>query len=144
MVRVAGTCVAVDGLAALLRGPSGVGKSDLALRLIEEGARLVADDFTELLADAGRLMASAPPTIRGMLEVRGLGILRFEPVPAAPLVVVVDLVPASEVPRMPDPETTPLLDFAIPLFRLAAVDASCPAKVRLAIRLATGGIMEIR
>jgi serine kinase of HPr protein (carbohydrate metabolism regulator) len=55
------TCVAIDGRGILIRGRSGAGKSDLALRLIDRGARLVSDDYTILAASGGRLRAAAPP-----------------------------------------------------------------------------------
>ena len=65
MIRVHGTSVALDGEGVLLRGPSGCGKSDLALRLIDQGARLVADDQTELSLDGGDISMTAPATIAG-------------------------------------------------------------------------------
>jgi serine kinase of HPr protein (carbohydrate metabolism regulator) len=136
-----GTCVAIDGRAVLLRGPSGAGKSDLALRLIETGARLVADDYTAIVNEAGTLVASAPATLRGLLEVRGLGIIRIDPVSSAPLVAVVELVAADAVPRLPEPATCDILGIALPTFRFAAFDAAAAAKVRLAVRVVTGGIM---
>lgn len=144
MQRVAGTCVAIDGHGVLLRGPSAAGKSDLALRLIDAGAALVADDFTELTASDGRLLASAPKAIRGLLEVRGLGILRFAASSPTPLAVVVDLVRGPEVARMPDADCVRLLDVAVPLFRVEPFEASAAAKVRLAVRLATGSIMAVQ
>jgi len=79
MLRIHGTCVALSGLGVLLRGPSGSGKSDLALRLIDGGAKLVADDQVELALDAaGRVMARAPATLSGLLEVRGIGPAKLE------------------------------------------------------------------
>ena len=77
MVQVHGTCVAIDGCAVLLRGPSGSGKSDLALRLIDGGARLVADDRAEISLRQRRLVVNAPPEIAGLIEVRGLGVLEL-------------------------------------------------------------------
>jgi HPr kinase/phosphorylase len=143
MERIRGTCVAVDGRGVLLRGPSGAGKSDLALRLIDEGARLVADDYTDIESRDGRLFASAPPEISGMIEVRGLGILRVAAEPSVALDVAIDLVAAADVPRMPRPEKLEILGVSVPVFRLAPFEASAPAKVRLAVRLATGGIMPV-
>lgn len=74
METVHATTIAIDGAGVLLRGPSASGKSDLALRLIDDGARLVADDRTVLALRDGIVEASAPPSIRGKIEVRGLGI----------------------------------------------------------------------
>ena len=143
MERIRGTCVAVDGRGVLLRGPSGAGKSDLALRLIDEGARLVADDYTDIESRDGRLFASAPPEISGMIEVRGLGILRVAAEPSVALDVALDLVAAEDVARMPRSEKLEILGVFVPVFRLAPFEASAPAKVRLAVRLATGGIMQV-
>lgn len=143
MKRVSGTCVSVDGHGVLLRGPSGCGKSDLALRLIGDGAVLIADDHTDLEVRDSRLIATAPEAIRGMLEVRGLGILRFAPVNNAELAAIIDLVPADQVPRMPEPCHIHVLGVALPLFKLVSFEPSAPAKVRLAVRLSTGGIMSV-
>ena len=140
---IAGTCVALDGQGVLLRGPSGAGKSDLALRLLMEGARLVADDQTTLVHRGAGLIASAPVAILGLLEVRGLGILRFPTLSSAPLACVVDLVPAREVVRLPELERATLLGVALPHFHLDAFAASATAKVRLAVRIATGGIIRL-
>ena len=108
MIRVHGTSVALDGEGVLLRGPSGCGKSDLALRLIDQGARLVADDQTELTLEDGDISMTAPATIAGQIEVRGLGLLRVPSVAAAPLRMVVDLVPSAAVERMPERYTAPV------------------------------------
>lgn len=91
MKRLRGTCIAVEGSGVLLRGPSGCGKSDLALRLIEAGARLVADDYTDVVEAGGRIFAMPPSELRGLLEVRGIGIVRLRPASSAPLVASIDL-----------------------------------------------------
>ncbi|WP_420403294.1 HPr kinase/phosphorylase [Nisaea sp.] len=133
MELVYGTTVAVDGRAVLLRGPSGSGKSDLALRLIAAGAQLVADDQTRLVREAGRLVASAPDTIAGQLEVRGVGIVPVENVRRAPLDLVIDLVPPEQVERYPEAGTCSYLEVSVPLLALTPFEASTPAKVRLAL-----------
>jgi len=143
MERIRGTCVAVDGRGVLLRGPSGGGKSDLALRLIERGARLVSDDYTDIEHRGGRLFASAPPEISGMLEVRGLGVLRVASEASVGLDVIIDLAATADTPRMPASEQLELHGVFVPIFRLAPFESSAPAKVRLAIRLATGGIIQV-
>jgi len=143
MKRVPGTCVSIEGHGVLLRGPSGCGKSDLALRLIGDGAFLIADDHTDLKVRDGRLIATAPKLIRGMLEVRGLGILRIDPLDDVELSTIVDLVPADEVPRMPEPLRVRILGVAVPVFKLVSFEPSAPAKVRLAVRLSTGGIISV-
>jgi serine kinase of HPr protein (carbohydrate metabolism regulator) len=143
MERIRGTCVAVDGRGVLLRGPSGGGKSDLALRLIDGGAHLVSDDYTDIDSRQGRLFASAPPEIRGMLEVRGLGVLRVASEPPVGLDVVIDLAATADTPRMPASDQLEILGVFVPIFRIAPFEASAPVKVRLAVRLATGGIMQV-
>ena len=77
--------VATGGRAVLLSGPSGSGKSDLALRLIDRGFTLVSDDQTVVMREGDRLIASAPPTIAGKLEVRGLGIVEMETLTDVPI-----------------------------------------------------------
>ena len=132
------TCVVVDGFGVLLRGPSGSGKSDLALRLIDGGARLVADDGVELrrLGDRvfARLPAGAPAAVRGRIEVRGLGIAPVPSVAEASLDLVIDLVARDALERLPEPMTVELLGVALPLLRLSAQEPSAAAKVRLAVR----------
>ena len=132
---VHGTCVALAGVGVLLRGPSGSGKSDLALRLIDGGAVLVADDQTRLAVADGRLTARAPEPIAGRLEVRGLGIVPVASVAAAPLGLVVDLVDADAIDRLPAPTRATFLGHAVPSVRLWPFAASAAAQVRLAVRV---------
>ena len=136
-----GTCVAIDGAGVLLRGPSGCGKSDLALRLIDGGARLVADDRVSLGARAGDLVASAPGALVGLLEVRGVGIERLDAVARTTLRLVVDLVAPETVERLPEPATVELCGVVLPLLRLDPFEASAPAKLRLAVRAARHGVI---
>jgi serine kinase of HPr protein (carbohydrate metabolism regulator) len=128
------TAVAIDGGAVLLRGPPGCGKSDLALRLIDGGARLIADDQAVLLRRDNRIQVRAPATIVGLLEVRGVGILRLDTLDGAPLALVVDLVPAAQVERLPEPRWETVLGLAVPLIALAPFEASAAAKLRFALR----------
>lgn len=130
--------MAIDGRAVLLRGPSGAGKSDLALRLIDSGMLLIADDRTELVREGASLIARAPEAIAGRLEVRGVGVVTVPTASRAPLVLVVDLLPPEQVPRLPDPGTWRHLDVSVPLIGLAAFEASTPAKLRLAVRRVVG------
>lgn len=148
---VHGTCVALGPNAALLRGGSGSGKSDLALRFLalpgEDGPapRLVADDQVSLLASGGGVIASAPATLAGLIEVRGLGIQPAPFVASARLVVVCDLVAREDVPRMPaDPwERTMLAGVELPVLKFAPFEASAPLKLRLAIVNATAHLRVI-
>ncbi|WP_451972339.1 HPr kinase/phosphorylase [Azospirillum endophyticum] len=132
MVTIHGTCVLLSGIGVLLRGESGRGKSDLALRLIDGGALLVADDRVALTAEPGCLTASSPPPLAGLLEVRGVGILPVPSAGSARIGLVVDLVPRPEVERLPEAETDTLMGVALPRLALHAFDASTPAKIRLA------------
>ena len=141
--KVHGTCIEVDGLGILLRGPSGSGKSDLALRLIDDGARLISDDYTELSTSAGRLIARAPANIEGLLEVRGVGVLKVGAALQAELGAVIDLIAPQDVERLPEDDQADLLGVNVPLFHLAPFEASAPAKVRLVVRRVKEDIMHI-
>lgn len=96
------TAVAVDGRGLLILGASGAGKSALALRMIALGARLVADDRVLIEPRDGRLIASAPAGLRGVIEARGVGLLRAEALDEAPLALAVDLdrPPAARMPHL--------------------------------------------
>ena len=123
--------------AVLLRGPSGAGKSDLALRLIDAGARLIADDQTHLERKGRVLVASAPAAIAGRMEVRGIGIVRLtrtQLIARAPVALLVDLVPPDHVERMPEPVHEVQEDITLPLLALAPFEISALAKLRLALR----------
>ncbi len=127
------TCVAIDSMAVLLRGPSGSGKSDLALRLIDGGARLVSDDRTALRRHGRSILAAAPASIAGRLEVRGLGIVALPGAGATPLGLVLDLIGRADVERLPDAKRTEILGLQLPLRRLWPFAASAAAQVRLAV-----------
>lgn len=128
------SCVAIGDQAVLLRGPSGSGKSDLALRLIDQGAVLVADDLVVLSrTGAGALHAAPPPPLLGLLEVRGIGPMRLPCRPLAPLRLAVDLVPAEAIERVPLPREEAFLGCRLPLLRLDPWPASAVARLRLAL-----------
>ena len=137
MGSVHATCVAVDGVGVMLRGPSGSGKSDLALRLIDGGAVLVSDDQVALSAgtgeQAGRVIARPPAAIAGLLEVRGIGLLPVSATASAPVALVVDLKPGGEIERMPEPATCSYLGVRLPLIALDPFRPSAPAALRLAM-----------
>jgi len=137
-MRVHATCVLIEETGVLLRGPSGSGKSDLALRLIDQGAVLVADDQVLLRREGEQLLADPPEILAGLLEVRGLGILKFPYRAPVSVGLVIDLEEPDKIERMPEPETVSLLDKAIPLYRVTAREASAPIKVRLAVQQAAG------
>ena len=142
MIRVHGTSVSVGGEGILLRGPSGAGKSDLALRLIDAGAKLVADDQTELHRVGAMLEMSAPAPLLGLLEVRGLGIVRVPHVAHAPLRLVVDLEPETAVERLPEPRFCTIEGVSFPLMALYPFAASAAAKLRLALHLPAGALAQ--
>jgi HPr kinase/phosphorylase len=129
------TAVAVESGAILLRGPSGAGKSDLALRLIDAGARLVADDQVELRRSGREILARAPSSLAGLFEIRGVGIIRIDAVDAAPLVLIADLIHADEVERLPEARVESVLGVAVPLIALAPFEASAAAKLIFARRV---------
>lgn len=122
--------------AVLLRGPSGAGKSDLALRLIETGGRLVADDQTELVRRGKSVIASPPARIAGLIEARGVGIVKLardQLVARAPVALLVDLAPPEHVERLPEPARERLLGLDLPVLMLAPFEASASAKLCLAL-----------
>lgn len=126
--------VLIDGRAVLIAGRSGSGKSDLALRLIDRGALLVADDYTRLDVRDGRLIASPPSAIAGKIEARGVGILELACAAEGMVSLLVDLEGTVErLPEEPVP-TTSLEGIAIPTVVLAAFEASAPIKVEHALR----------
>jgi serine kinase of HPr protein (carbohydrate metabolism regulator) len=132
------TAIAIDGVAVLLRGPPGAGKSDLALRLIEGGARLLADDQALLRRAGNHVLVHAPIAIAGLIEVRGIGIVRVDSLDEAPLALLVDLVPSAAVERLPENRFEMVLGLVIPLVALAPFEASAAAKLRLARRALVG------
>lgn len=134
---VHGTCVAVENVGCLLLGPSGSGKSDLALRLVmDHDAKLVADDQVAVERRIDRLIASPPATLAGLMEVRGLGIVRLPHRVRATLGLAVVLVAPAEVERLPfEEEGIEYLGLGLPLLRLAPFEVSAAQKVRLAARL---------
>lgn len=122
------TAVSIGGRGVLLIGPPGSGKSDLALRLIDRGAALIADDRVHMAAD-GTL--HPPPALAGLIEVRGLGILPMPHVSGVTAALVVDL---GQMPqRMPDPAVRTIGSLTLPTVAVAAFEASAPLKVELAV-----------
>ena len=138
--QIHATCVAISGIGVLLRGVSGSGKSDLALRLIDDGAELVADDYVMLHIQNGTLTGFAPETLQGLLEVRGIGVLEVPWRANVKIWAVIDLVDNSQIDRMPEPDMAALVGLEVPHFQLDPWSLSAPAKVRLVSRLVSGSI----
>ena len=134
VMLVHATAVAIDGKATLLRGPPGAGKSDLALRLIDEGANLIADDQAELRRAGNHLCVRAPAAIAGLIEIRGIGILRLQALEEAPLAMCVDLLASAKIERFPERRFEEVLGIAVPLIAVSAFEASAAAKLRFALR----------
>lgn len=144
---VHGTAIALAGRAALIRGAAGSGKSDLALRclaqpssdLISGQALLVADDQVLVATRNGGLHVTCPATIKGQLEVRGLGIVAVPTQDAAELELLVDLVVAQEVERLPDPDAgAELMGVRVRRLALWPFEASAPLKLLLALQGTAG------
>src|SRR5690349_14069199 len=143
---VHGTALALDGTAVLIRGASGSGKSDLALRCIAGPSpmdlpriALLSDDQVWLTRGAHGIEATPPPAIAGKLEVRGLGIVEVPYCPSARLALVIDLVSPDRVRRFPlDEPLTEFLGSRFPLLRLTPFEASAPLKVILALARSAG------
>lgn len=128
------TTVAIDGVAVVLEGPSGSGKSDLALRLIDRGATLISDDRTRLVRQGGQLVARAPERLAGSIEVRGLGIVDLPYQDGVPVALLVRL--GEEHHRLPERRTRDLAGVSIRALTLDPHPASAPLKVEWALRQA--------
>ena len=140
-----GTCIALDGEGVLLVGKPGSGKSDLALRLIDQAgsglsgkhktAQLVADDQVIIRKVGGALVASAPASLKGKLEIRGLGIAELAVAEETRLRLAVRLTPSAEIERLPDLDRgrMDILGLALPLILLDPLNASAPARLRAAL-----------
>lgn len=125
------TCISVEGNGILIVGPSGAGKSGLALQMMALGAGLVADDQTALIMQAGRVIADAPPALRGLIEARGIGLLRADPVGPVPTGYVVDL-GQTESARLPEHDFVQVLRQTVPLLRGAGLPNLAAALIQLA------------
>ena len=126
------SCVAIDGRGLLIEGPSGSGKSSLALALVDRGATLVSDDIVTLAGDGGQLIASPAPNIKGKLEIRNLGIVEM-PASSAPIAIVIRLDAAA--PRFLDrPDECDLAGHNLPMVRLFPDTPYLPLRAEWALK----------
>ncbi len=134
MISCHASSVEIEGRGVLLRGPSGSGKSDLALRLVDGGGTLISDDYTEIHLRDGVPYLKGPAEIAGKIEVRGLGLMPLLATGDIPLALVFDLMPYSQIDRAPAADVAVFDGIEIPRRALDPFMASAPAIVRLALR----------
>jgi HPr kinase/phosphorylase len=144
-ISVHATCVSIGGRGVLLVGAPGSGKSDLALRLIDAPGRatgdaemktiLVSDDQVQIAKSADRLVASPPPALAGLLEIRGLGIVKCRHLDSCELSLAVRLTSSATIERMPDPQfgKYEVAGGSLPLFAIDPASPSAPARIRAAL-----------
>jgi HPr kinase/phosphorylase len=144
-IELHGTAVAIEGQGLLLRGPSGSGKSDLALRLVDGGAKLIADDRVRIERRGTALWimmpSGIPDSLRHKIEIRGLGIASLPGLAEAPLALAVDLVPSLAPERLPRAQICHYLGIDLPLIAIDPFVISAAAKLRLVAKLGPGSII---
>lgn len=140
-----GTCVAIGGAGVLILGPPGSGKSDLALRLIDQpgfgisgtlkSAQLVSDDQVLLRREGDAVLATPPAAIAGKMEIRGLGIVTLSHATDVPLRLCVQLTDAAKIERLPElqDQQSLILGIVIPRIEIDPRLPSTPARVRAAL-----------
>jgi HPr kinase/phosphorylase len=142
ILQIHATCISLGGFGLLLRGPSGSGKSDLALRMMKHNSQLIADDWVDLALEDGLLIARAPSRLRGLLEVRGLGVIEVPYGISIQVLGVIDLVDSKEIPRLPDHRVETFLGVEIPSYQLDPWVMSAITKVQLVRGLISGSIIR--
>jgi len=143
---VNGTAVAWRGQGVLILGPTGAGKSDLTLRLIDAGATLVSDDVVELKREGNELLLSFPPEgpadLKGKMEVKGLGIMNVPAAPpGVPLALVVRATAREKIELVPESLESEWLGLQVTTIGIHLLEPSAPAKVRLALAKLTRSII---
>jgi len=125
------TAVTYCGFGILIRGPSGSGKSDLALRLIDDGAGLVADDQVVIKEVGQELYLSPPDSLSGLIEVRGVGVIKIEYVSDIRLCLIVELDPRNEIQRIPKIKEELIKKIPVPVINMYAFESSVLAKIKI-------------
>lgn len=131
------SCVELDGKAIIIEGPSGSGKSDLSLRLIDAGAKLVSDDYVDIREENNSLIGYGPPNIEGLIEVRGIGLVEVEHIKSSPLYLSLELKPRDEIERLPEAEYFEMHDIQIPNYKFDAFSVSAIVKIKLLLKMIT-------
>ncbi len=136
MTLIHATGIFYESRGVLLTGPSGSGKSDLALRMMARGAELVGDDYLQLSIDkTGRLVMSPAANIAGRIEVRNVGIMSVPHRAVAPVDLILDLKDRAQLDRLPEPKFSELEGVNIPCLDFHAFDLSAPEKLRAALNI---------
>ncbi|MBR1778350.1 MAG: HPr kinase/phosphatase C-terminal domain-containing protein [Alphaproteobacteria bacterium] len=144
MSLIHASCIEFMESGLLICGEPGAGKSDLCFRLTEMGARLVADDQTQIENIHGRLIASCPDSLQGLLEVRGLGIIEMPFLPKTQIHLKLSLQTSGKIDRMPEAETEIIEGVKIPVFRLNGFEVSTALKIKTYIQILNGQRKVIR
>jgi serine kinase of HPr protein (carbohydrate metabolism regulator) len=131
--RLHASCISIGSRGVLLLGKSGSGKSDLALRLMARGAMLVADDQVILSEENKALIASVDPSIRGLIEIHGVGLVKFPVANNIPVRLAVNLVQLEQMEHIPNPQTYETLGIKLPQISIYGFDSSAPDKIYAAI-----------
>jgi len=134
MFQLHATAVSCHGAGVLIRGPAGSGKSDLALRLIDNGADLIADDRVSVEVCGKKIYLSAPQNILGLIEIRGIGLIKIDAVRDIPLSLIVDLRPHNEIDRMPEHRKDVIENIYVPIFEMDAFECSALAKIKFFLK----------
>lgn len=143
MEQIHASCVSVDDIGIVIRGAPGSGKSDLAARLIDGGGELVADDRVDLVCRDGAIVAAAPVSIAGLLEIRGVGILRLPYRATIRVGLAIGLVARETIERVPESAVCDYMGITVPLLRLWPFEPSATVKVRFAIAALRGAVAWI-
>ena len=138
MIQLHASAITIEGQGVLIRGPSGSGESDLALRLINDGAELVGDDRVNIECVENYLNLSAPDSLKGLIEVRGVGVVNIGAADKAPLKLIIELKPGENIERLPEPSEETLEGVVIPVLDLDPFKVSSVAKIKLALLIQEG------